>query len=55
MAMGLVQIGVGFILGTVIFQMRWGSAVLMIFAVMFSWAAFNASLGIFLATSNLIS
>jgi ABC-2 type transport system permease protein len=49
MAMGLVQIGVGFLIGTVMFQMHWGNAVFMIFAVMFGWAAFNASLGIFLA------
>jgi ABC-2 type transport system permease protein len=49
MAMGLVQIGFGFVIAIVFFQMQWGNAVFMIFAVMFGWAAFNASLGIFLA------
>lgn len=49
MAMGLVQIGVGFVIATVMFQMQWGGAVFMIFAVMAGWAAFNASFGLFLA------
>jgi ABC-type Na+ efflux pump permease subunit len=49
MAMGLVQIGFAFVIGTVLFQVQWGNAVFMIFAVLFGWAAFNASLGIFLA------
>ncbi len=53
MAMGLVQIGVGFVIGTLVFGMNWGSALYMIFAVMLGWAALNASLGILLA--NLVS
>lgn len=53
MAMGLVQIGVGIVIGTVVFGMQWGSAIFMILAVMLGWAALNASLGILLA--NLVS
>ena len=47
MALGLVQIGFGMLVGTVLFQMDWGAlgAVIM---VLIAWAAFNASFGIVL-------
>lgn len=48
-AMGLIQIAVGFVIATVLFGMQWGSAVFMIFVVMLGWAAFNASFGLYLA------
>jgi ABC-type multidrug transport system permease subunit len=48
MALGLVQIGFAMLVGTLVFGMDWGDSLAMILAVLFAWAAFNASLGILL-------
>jgi ABC-type Na+ efflux pump permease subunit len=48
LALGLVQIGFAMAAGTVFFGMRWGASTPMVLAVLFAWAAFNASLGILL-------
>jgi len=50
MALGLVQIGFGMLVGTLLFSMEWG-ALGAVVVVMFSWAAFNASLGILLGNA----
>lgn len=48
MALGLVQIAFAMIAGSVLFAMDWGPSLGMVLLVLFSWAAFNASLGILL-------
>lgn len=48
MALGLIQIGFAMLVGTLLFGMDWGSALPMVLLLLFSWAAFNASLGIVL-------
>jgi len=48
MALGLVQIAVAMVIGTLLFQMQWGAAMPMVAIVLFGWAAFNASLAILL-------
>lgn len=48
MALGLVQIGFAMLAGTLLFHMDWGPSLSMVAAVLFAWAAFNASLGIVL-------
>jgi len=51
MGMGLVQIGFGLLVGTVVFGMEWGSPLPMLGAVLAGWAAFNASLAVALANA----
>ena len=51
MGMGLVQIGFGMLVGTLVFRMDWGPALPMLGAVLVGWAAFNASLAIVLANA----
>lgn len=48
MALALVQIVVAILSGTILFDMAWGDALPMVGLVLLGWAAFNASLGIFL-------
>ncbi len=48
LALGLVQIGFAMATGTIFFKMRWGASLPMVMLVLFTWAAFNASLGILL-------
>ena len=49
MMLGLVQIGVAIVLGTLLFKMQWGSALPMVALVLVGWASFCASLAILLA------
>jgi len=49
MALGLVQIAFAMIAGSVLFRMKWGSALPMVFVVMSAWAAFCAALAIVVA------
>jgi ABC-type multidrug transport system permease subunit len=46
MMLGLIQIAVGIVAGTVLFGMDWGSMLPMVFVVLAAWAALCASLGI---------
>jgi ABC-type Na+ efflux pump permease subunit len=48
LALGLVQIGFAMAVGTIFFKMRWGASLPMVLLVLFTWAAFNASLGVLL-------
>jgi len=48
MGLGLVQIVFGVALGTLVFKMDWGAALPMVAVVLFTWAAFNASLSLLL-------
>jgi ABC-2 type transport system permease protein len=48
LALGLVQVAFAMLAGTVLFKMNWGHALPMVALVMFSWAAFCASLGLLL-------
>lgn len=50
LALGLVQIAFAMLAGTVLFDMRWGSALPMVGVLLLAWAAFNASLGLLLGT-----
>jgi len=50
MALGMVQIAFAMIAGSVLFKMRWGSALPMVFAVMGGWAAFSAGLAVVIAS-----
>lgn len=49
MALGLVQIGFAMLAGTLLFRMDWGSSLPAVLLLLLAWAAFNASLGLFLA------
>ncbi len=46
MMLGLIQIAVGIVAGTVLFGMNWGAALPMVFVVLAAWASLCASLGI---------
>ena len=46
-ALGMVQIGFGMLIGTLLFRVDWG-AIGAVLVVLFAWAAFNASFGILL-------
>lgn len=48
LALGLVQIAFAMLTGTIFFKMRWGGSLPMVLLVLFTWATFNASLGILL-------
>ncbi len=48
MALGLVQIAFGMLVGTVLFSMDWGESLPMIVTVLAAWALFNATLGLLL-------
>ncbi len=48
LALGLVQIVFAMLAGTLFFKMRWGGSLPMVLLVLFTWATFNASLGILL-------
>ena len=48
MALGSVQLAFAMVLGTTLFRVDWGSAVLMVILVLMAWAAFNASLALLL-------
>jgi ABC-type Na+ efflux pump permease subunit len=48
MALALVQLGFAMVLGTTLFRIDWGGAVLMVMLVLVAWAAFNASLALLL-------
>ena len=50
MILGMIQILFGILLGTLLFNMDWGSDLLMIILVLFAWGAFCASLGILLGS-----
>jgi len=47
--LGLVQIAVAVLMGTYLFELDWGNSLPMVGVVLFTWAAFTASLGILLA------
>lgn len=49
MILGVVQIGVAMVLGTLLFKMRWGPALPMVALVLVGWASFAASLALLLA------
>ncbi len=49
MALGLVQIAFGVAAGTFLFGVEWGDAPWAVALVLFAWAAFNASLALWLA------
>lgn len=46
--LAMMQIGFAMLAGTLLFGVRWGDAVPMVFALLLTWAAFNASLGLLL-------
>ena len=48
MILGLVQIGVGMVIATVLFRMNWGPRFVGVLIVLVAWAAFCASLGLLL-------
>ena len=48
MILGLVQIGVGMVIATVLFRMNWGPQFVGVLFVLVAWAAFCASLGLLL-------
>ncbi len=48
MSLALVQIAFAMLAGTLLFGMRWGAALPMVCVVLFTWAAFNASLAVVL-------
>jgi ABC-type Na+ efflux pump permease subunit len=48
MAVALVQLAFAMVLGRLAFRVDWGPSVLMVIAVLASWAAFNASLALLL-------
>jgi ABC-type Na+ efflux pump permease subunit len=49
-ALGLIQILFGLVLGTLLFQMNWGPDFPMVILVLFAWGAFCASFGILLGS-----
>lgn len=49
MGLGVVQVGVGMLVGTLAFRMDWGSGLPMLVALLLGWAACNASLAVALA------
>jgi ABC-type Na+ efflux pump permease subunit len=51
MTLGVVQIAFGVLLGALAFGIDWGQALPAVGIVLVAWAAFNASLGIFLANT----
>jgi ABC-type Na+ efflux pump permease subunit len=50
MMLALVQVAFALLVGSVLFRMDWGRSLPMVGLVLFSWAAFNASLAIVLAS-----
>jgi ABC-type multidrug transport system permease subunit len=48
MALALVQIAFAMAAGTILFRMRWGTSLPMVFLVLVAWGALNASLGLLL-------
>ncbi|MCS7466173.1 ABC transporter permease [Stieleria sp. ICT_E10.1] len=50
MILGMVQIGVGMVIATVLFGMNWGPQFVGVLLVLATWAAFCASLGLLLGT-----
>ncbi len=49
MALGVVQIGLGMVLGTVLFGIAWSRGLPVLIGVLLAWAAFNGALAILLA------
>lgn len=50
MILGIAQIGVGMVIATALFGMNWGPQYVGVLAVLVTWAAFCASLGLLLGT-----
>ena len=48
MILGIIQILFGMLVGTLLFQMNWGSDLAMLIFVLFAWGAFCASFGLLL-------
>ncbi len=53
MALGIVQIGVGMVVGTLLFGVDWTEGLGLLLGVLIAWAAFNAAFAILLA--NLVT
>ncbi len=51
MALAVVQLAFAMALGSLLFGMDWGESLPMVFALLLGWAAFNASLAIFLGNA----
>ena len=49
MALGLVQLAFGMLVGSLLFGMEWGASIAMVGLVLVAWAGFSASLGLLLA------
>jgi ABC-type multidrug transport system permease subunit len=50
MALALVQLAFGMVLGSVLFRIDWGQSVPMVLAVLLAWAGLNASLALLLGS-----
>jgi len=51
MVLGLTQVLFGALAGTLLFGMRWGDALPAVAGILFCWAAFNASLSLFVGVA----